>query len=100
MGVGGWWTVELKLNSFQQGEVATPPPPQPHPRSASEIPLLSSRLPIYQELVKMFNFHNYDNLKHTVKKLDPRKRKVDNEANAVVNLLFGAANGDVTAIRR
>ena len=48
----------------------------------------------------MFSFHNYDNLKHSVKKVDPRGGHVDNDDNAVVNLLFGAASGDVTAIRR
>ncbi|GFR81951.1 glutaminase liver isoform, mitochondrial [Elysia marginata] len=53
-----------------------------------------------QDLVRSFNFHNYDNLRHTPRKNDPRVQTVDQQANMVVNLIFSAYNGDVTAIRR
>ncbi|XP_053393622.1 glutaminase kidney isoform, mitochondrial-like [Mercenaria mercenaria] len=53
-----------------------------------------------EELVANFNFHNYDNLKHTSKKYDPRGRAVESKAQDVVNVLFSAFNGDVTAMRR
>ncbi|BFZ21578.1 hypothetical protein BsWGS_24616 [Bradybaena similaris] len=52
------------------------------------------------DLVKTFNFHNFDNLRHTPRKMDPRMQTVDKQGNLVVNLLFAAYNGDVTAIRR
>ena len=47
-----------------------------------------------------FNFHNYDNLKHSQNKYDPRGRVVESKAQDVVNLLFSAYNGDATAMRR
>ncbi|XP_074656361.1 glutaminase liver isoform, mitochondrial-like [Tubulanus polymorphus] len=53
-----------------------------------------------QELVNTYNFHNYDNLKYATQKTDPRRRRIDNKAQDIVNLLFGAFNGDVSAIRR
>ena len=53
-----------------------------------------------QDLVRSFNFHNYDNLRHTPRKNDPRVQTVDQQANLIVNLIFSAYNGDVTAIRR
>jgi len=52
------------------------------------------------ELVKTFNFHNYDNLRFTQRKLDPRKMQVENKAHQVVLTLFSAANGDLTALSR
>jgi glutaminase len=52
------------------------------------------------ELVKAFNFHNYDNLRFTQKKMDPRKMQVENKAHQVVLTLFSAANGDLTALSR
>ena len=48
----------------------------------------------------MFNFHNYDNLKHTPQKYDPRVRKIDQKGLEIMTLLFGASNGDLTALRR
>jgi glutaminase len=53
-----------------------------------------------QELVNVYNFHNYDNLKHTEMKLDPTRRRMDSMSQDVVSILFGAFNGDVSALRR
>jgi glutaminase len=53
-----------------------------------------------QELVGVFNFHRYDNLKHASNKKDPRRHKYETMGLSIVNLLFSAASGDVTAMRR
>lgn len=53
-----------------------------------------------EELVNTFNFHRYDNLKHLSSKKDPRKHRYETKGLSIVNLLFSAASGDVTALRR
>ncbi|TGZ46027.1 Glutaminase kidney protein, mitochondrial [Temnothorax longispinosus] len=53
-----------------------------------------------EELVREFNFHRYDNLKHATNKRDPRRHKYETKGLSIVNLLFSAASGDVTAMRR
>ncbi|XP_011496078.1 PREDICTED: glutaminase kidney isoform, mitochondrial [Ceratosolen solmsi marchali] len=53
-----------------------------------------------EELVGEFNFHRYDNLKHAANKKDPRRHKYETKGLSIVNLLFSAASGDVTAMRR
>lgn len=50
--------------------------------------------------MKNFNFHRYDNLKHASNKKDPRRHRYETKGLSIVNLLFSAASGDVTALRR
>uniref|UniRef100_A0A672RWS5 glutaminase n=1 Tax=Sinocyclocheilus grahami TaxID=75366 RepID=A0A672RWS5_SINGR len=52
------------------------------------------------DLVSLFNFHNYDNLRHFAKKHDPRREGGEQRVKSVINLLFAAYTGDVSALRR
>lgn len=53
-----------------------------------------------ENMVEMFNFHRYDNLRFAANKKDPRKEKYETRGQKVVSLLFSASTGDVTAMRR
>lgn len=53
-----------------------------------------------QDLLSHFNFHNYDNLRHFTRKHDPRRRSDEDPNKSVVNLMFAAYSGDLTALRR
>lgn len=55
-----------------------------------------------EELVKTFNFHQFDNLRHTPHKKDPRKKvsSTRSEDKAHCSLLFAAAAGDLKEIKR
>ena len=53
-----------------------------------------------EELVQVFNFHHYDNLRHSVRKVDPRRHRIDKEGSQVMNLLFAAYSGDIDSLRR
>lgn len=39
-----------------------------------------------QKLVSLFNFHNYDNLRHFVKKQDPRRQERDERVCCILHL--------------
>jgi len=53
-----------------------------------------------EELINRFNFHHYDNLIYSPKKMDPRKKRKENENVRVFNLLFSAFNGELGAMKR
>lgn len=54
-----------------------------------------------QELVSRFTFHNFDNLRnHITTKTDPRMAKAESRAQILFDLLFSAAAGDLSALRR
>uniref|UniRef100_A0A3Q4HP49 glutaminase n=1 Tax=Neolamprologus brichardi TaxID=32507 RepID=A0A3Q4HP49_NEOBR len=67
-------------------------------QSTADVCLLS--VFVFQDLVELFNFHNYDNLRHFAKKHDPRREGGDQRVKSVINLLFSAYTGDVSALRR
>ncbi|XP_046666727.1 glutaminase liver isoform, mitochondrial-like [Homalodisca vitripennis] len=54
----------------------------------------------FEEIVKIFSFHHYDNPKHARGKKDPCKERFASRGLSIVNLLYSAARGDIAALRR
>lgn len=52
------------------------------------------------ELVKYFNFHNYDSLVRSTSKEDPRYRKKEPKLAAIMSLIWAASQGDLMEIQR
>ncbi|XP_046673514.1 glutaminase liver isoform, mitochondrial-like [Homalodisca vitripennis] len=53
-----------------------------------------------EEMVRVFNFHRFDNHKHNSNKKDPQRHKYETHGLNIVNLLFTAARGDYEALCR
>lgn len=62
--------------------------------------LVSSMTIAFYSQVGLFNFHQYDNLRHSPHKKDPRKRKAKVNSSEMSSALFAASNGDIKEIRR
>ena len=48
----------------------------------------------------MFNFHRFDNMRYSEKKMDPRQYRIERKGLSTTTLLFAANAGDLTAIKR
>jgi len=53
-----------------------------------------------EELVKVYNFHRYDNSTRFVSKLNPRRVLYESKGDTIVSLMYAAAGGDINNLRR
>jgi len=52
------------------------------------------------ELVRVFNFHRFDNLRDLARKIDPRREPHELRSLTTLTLLFSAVAGDVSSLHR
>jgi glutaminase len=53
-----------------------------------------------KELIKEYNFHNYDSLVHATSKIDPRYQSNRLKVSSTMTLIWAASQGDLMEIRR
>ena len=54
-----------------------------------------------KELLRRYNFHNYDSLNFEMQnKKDPRRKKYETKTQEIMSLIFAASAGDLDEIRR
>ena len=53
-----------------------------------------------EELVKVFNFHRYDNTVKFSSKINPRRILYESKGDTIVSMMYAAAAGDIHNLRR
>ncbi len=53
-----------------------------------------------EELVKIFNFHRYDNTVKFSSKINPRRILYESKGDTIVSMMYAAAQGDIHNLRR